>query len=92
MKKVLSMFLAALMILSCMSISAFADYLPFFDANDPTRPNPNTQVVFRFNLQGHGKCKEGQYVYDRETGRATWTAAEDVSDVSASTSSLIFNS
>ncbi len=82
MKKVLSMFLAALMILSCMSVSAFAASSPFFNDSttptaDPKKANPTNQVVFKFNLN-NGTSKVGQYVYDTTTGNANWTPAEDV--------------
>ena len=77
MKKVLSMFLAALMLLSCMSISAFAEDVPFFGDPNAGRPDAATQVVFKFNLNG-GTSKVGQYVYDKTTGNVNWTSAEDV--------------
>jgi len=73
MKKVLSVLLAALMILSCMSISAFAD--DFFGNGRASEE----EAVLKFKLQG-GTVKAGQYVYDPTTGNANYTSEEDVPD------------
>ncbi len=76
MKKVLSILLAALMFLSCMSISAFAEDFPFFG---PNGADANEDAVLKFVLN-NGTVKSGQYIYDRSTGKLNWTDPEDVPD------------
>ena len=76
MKKVLSLVLAALMLLSCMSISVFAEDYPFFG---PEGADKNNDAVLKFVLN-NGTVKSGQYIYDRSTGKLNWTDPEDVPD------------
>ena len=81
MKKVLSLFLAVLMVLSCMAVSVYAEEgttssSPYFGTNGAA---PD-QAVLQFNLN-NGKCKAAQYVYDTASGNPVWTAAEDVPNV-----------
>ena len=79
MKKVLSLVLAALMLLSCMSISVFAEDAttssPYFGQNGASE----SQAVLKFKLGG-GTCKSGQYVYDTQNHVSVYTAPEDIGD------------
>lgn len=75
MKRVLSILLAALMFLSCMSISVFAEEYPFFGPNGAS----SNEAVLKFVLN-NGTVKSGQYIYDKSTGHLTWTDPEDVPD------------
>ena len=68
MKRVLSILLAALMFLSCMSISVFAEEFPFFGPNGAS----SNEAVLKFVLN-NGTVKSGQYIYDKSTGHLTWT-------------------
>ena len=79
MKKVLSVFLAALMLFSCMAISASAeDSYSYFGGDHGA--DSSKQCVLMFRLSG-GTCKSGQYVYDTTTGTSTYVQAEDVPQV-----------
>ncbi|MBQ6093177.1 MAG: hypothetical protein IJL00_05835 [Clostridia bacterium] len=81
MKKVLSVFLAALMLFSCMAISASAAQSPYFDnANAVNTANSTSQCVFKFQLSG-GTCKSGQNVYDEQQGKNIYKDGEDVPQV-----------
>ncbi len=85
MKKVLSVFLAILMVFSVMAISASAEgettqeqTSPFFGGAH--NADPNRQCVFKFRLNT-GKCKSSQLVYDEVNGISVLTDGEDVPDV-----------
>lgn len=86
MKKVLSMLLAALMILSCVSVSAFAAEDPFFaddlfaspDASgnvETGKIDRSKKVIMHFDMNG-GTAKFDQYVY--EDGHMVFTAKDKV--------------
>lgn len=77
MKKVLSVFLAVLMVFSFMAVSASAVESPYFGPGDAANDD---QCVFMFRLSG-GTCKSAQYVYDTTTGKSVYTSAEDVPQV-----------
>ena len=77
MKKVLSVFLAVLMVFSVMAISASAVESPYFGPGDGANDD---QCVFMFRLSG-GTCKSAQNVYDTTTGKSVYTNAEDVPQV-----------
>ena len=80
MKKVLSVFLAVLMVFSVMAMSASAvadTSSPYFGGEHGANDN---QCVFMFRLNG-GTCKSSQYVYNTQTGQAVLTNAEDVPQV-----------
>ena len=76
MKKVLSVFLAALMVFSVMSfgVSAAAGRDDrYFGENGAS----DDQVVFMYMLNG-GKVKDPQYVYNEQTHKAVLTEADKV--------------
>lgn len=78
MKKVLSLVLAALMLLSCMSVSVFAESptsSPYFGQNGAAE----NQAVLRFKLGG-GTCKTGQRIYDTQNHTSVDTDPEDIPD------------
>ena len=75
MKKVLSIFLAVLMVCSCMAIATSAVDSEYFG---PGKAASEEQAIFLFRLQG-GKCKNGQTIY--VDGQKVWKDAEDVPDV-----------
>ena len=78
MKKVLSVFLAALMVFSFMAVSASAAVdSPYFGGEHGANDN---QCVFMFRLNG-GTCKSAQNVYDTTKGQPVYTNAEDVPQV-----------
>lgn len=77
MKKVLSVFLAVLMVFSFMAVSASAVESPYFGPGDGANDD---QCVFLFRLSG-GTCKSAQYVYNTSTGKSVYTNAEDVPQV-----------
>jgi len=83
MKKVLSMLLAALMILSCMSVSAFAYEDPFFAIPNEAgeleagKVDGNEKVVLHFDMNG-GTAKFDQYVYDTDSGHMVFTDKDKV--------------
>jgi len=76
MKKVLSVFLAVLMVCSCMVLGASAVDSQYFGEGKAANED---QTIFLFRLQG-GKCKNGQNVYDASTGNVTWKDVDDVPD------------
>ena len=85
MKKVLSVFLAILMVFSVMAISASAEGETTPTTNSPYfggahNANPATQCVFKFRLNT-GKCKASQLVYDETLGDSVLTDPDDVPDV-----------
>lgn len=75
MKKVLSVFLAVLMICSCMAIATSAIDSNYFG---PGKAASEDQTIFLFRLQG-GKCKNGQLIYDN--GQKVYKDADEVPDV-----------
>ncbi|MBR6314122.1 MAG: hypothetical protein IKR49_05725 [Clostridia bacterium] len=78
MKKVLSVFLAVLMVFSVMAMSASAAVdSPYFGGEHGAKEN---QCVFMFRLNG-GTCKSSQNVYDTTKGQPVYTNAEDVPQV-----------
>lgn len=77
MKKVLSLFLAVLMLFSCLSVSASAASgvvvdTPWHGAAGSGKPATYEQVVVQFKLNG-GTLKNGAYVWDETTSALTWT-------------------
>ena len=80
MKKVLSLFLAVLMIFAAMSVSAsaaeFEDPWHGFDG----APASNEQAVLKFVLEG-GKLKSSQYIYDTKDGKFKYASPDDIGDV-----------
>ena len=78
MKKVLSVFLAVLMVFSVMAVSASAAVeSPYFGGENGANDD---QCVFMFRLNG-GTCKSAQNVYDTTKGQSVYTNAEDVPQV-----------
>lgn len=81
MKKVLSVFLAVLMLFSCMAISASAvdgAYSDYFGDGTGNQPATTDQAIFVFRLGGGGKCKKGYFVYI--DGERVYKDAEDIPD------------
>ena len=86
MKKVLSVFLAVLMLFGALSVSSFAEettasvvtppmaYHDWWGEGGPCTPE---QAVLSFNLNG-GSLKAETQVYNEETGKFEWKAGKDV--------------
>ena len=77
MKKVLSVFLAALMVFSFMSFGVSAAADPDMRYFGEGGANKDTQVVFQYDLNG-GKVKTAQYVYNETTHQAVLTEPDKV--------------
>lgn len=89
MKKVLSVFLAVLMLFGALSVSSFAEettgpvvtppmaYHDWWGEGGPCTPE---QAVLAFNLNG-GSLKAETQVYNEETGRFEWKAGKNVTGV-----------
>jgi len=92
MKKVLSVFLAMLMLFGALSVSSFAtdgstadpvtppSYNAWFGPEGSGAPASYKQTVIAFNTNG-GTLKNGQlfYVYDNATGKMVLTDGKDIS-------------
>ena len=86
MKKVLSVFLAVLMLFGALSVSSFAEettgsvvtppmaYHDWWGEGGPCTPE---QAVLAFNLNG-GSLKAETQVYNEETSKFEWKAGKDV--------------
>ena len=89
MKKVLSVFLAVLMLFGALSVSSFAEettgsavtppmaYHDWWGEGGPCTPE---QAVLSFNLNG-GSLKAETQIYNEETGKFEWKAGKDVTGV-----------
>lgn len=90
MKKVLSVFLAVLMLFAALSVSSFAEegttntpvkppmaYHDWWGEGGPCSPD---QAVLSFNLNG-GSLKAETQVYNEETGKFEWKAGKDVTGI-----------
>ena len=89
MKKVLSVFLAVLMLFGALSVSSFAEettapvvtppmaYHDWWGEGGPCTPE---QAVLSFNLNG-GSLKSETQIYNEETGKFEWKAGKDVTGV-----------
>lgn len=87
MKKVLSVFLAVLMLFGALSVSSFAEEttgpvvtppMAYHDWWGEGGPCSKTQVVILFNLNG-GTLQNETRVYNEETGEFEWKAGKDIS-------------
>ena len=80
MKKVLSIFLAVLMLCSCVALAASAEQTakPYFSDTWGESVATNDQAIFLYRLQGAGKCKNGRNIY--VDGEIVWKNAEDIPD------------
>ena len=78
MKKVLSLFLAVLMLFGAISVSASAADIvsPWHGEGGPAT---SEQAVLKFKLEG-GTLKMGAYVYDLKSGKFVYTEPEDIGD------------
>ena len=82
MKKVLSVFLAVLMLFGALSVSSFAEEttapvvtppMAYHDWWGEGGPCSKEQAVLAFNLNG-GSLKSETQIYNEETGQFEWTA------------------
>lgn len=89
MKKVLSVFLAVLMLFGALSVSSFAEEttapvvtppMAYHDWWGEGGPCSKEQAVLAFNLNG-GSLKAETQVYNEETGKFEWKAGKDVTGV-----------
>ncbi len=89
MKKVLSVFLAVLMLFGALSVSSFAEEttgsvvtppMAYHDWWGEGGPCSKDQAVLAFNLNG-GSLKSETQVYNEETGKFEWKAGKDVTGV-----------
>lgn len=90
MKKVLSVFLAVLMLFGALSVGSFAEETTGTTPVTPPRayhdwwgeggPCTKTQAVLSFNLNG-GSLKAETQVYNEETGKFEYKAGKDVTGV-----------
>ncbi len=90
MKKVLSVFLAVLMLFGALSVSSFAEETTGSVVTPPKAyhawwekdggPCKNDQAVLAFNLNG-GSLKSETQIYNEETGKFEWKAGKDVTGV-----------
>ncbi len=81
MKKVLSVFLAVLMLFSCMAIAASAEDATTTNSEyfgNDGQPAKADQAIFVFRLGGGGKCKNGYTVYI--DGERVYKDAKDLPD------------
>ena len=86
MKKVLSVFLAVLMLFGALSVSSFAEEttgsvvtppMAYHDWWGEGGPCSKEQAVLAFNLNG-GSLKSETQIYNEETGKFEWKAGKDV--------------
>ena len=89
MKKVLSVFLAVLMLFGALSVSSFAEEttepvvtppMAYHDWWGEGGPCSKEQAVLAFNLNG-GSLKSETQIYNEETGKFEWKAGKDVTGV-----------
>ena len=90
MKKVLSVFLAVLMLFAALSVSSFAEEgttntpvkppMAYHDWWGEGGPCSKEQAVLAFNLNG-GSLKSETQIYNEETGKFEWKAGKDVTGV-----------
>ena len=89
MKKVLSVFLAVLMLFGALSVSSFAEEttapvvtppMAYHDWWGEGGPCSKEQAVLAFNLNG-GSLKSETQIYNEETGTFEWKAGKDVTGV-----------